>query len=498
MQESESKDAAPDPATPEEVSPDNLQNIMETLGFSKEGAEEEAEGAASQGEPLKAEVGVADRGERDEAGPSTRLEEPEAEDIKTITTGETLYQSAKRFEDLPISDPLLQGLYAEMKFEKPSRIQAVTLPMVLAPPYCSLIAQAHNGSGKTTCFVLAMLSRVDPSMNTPQALCVCPTRELVVQNLAVLQKMGKHTSITAISTAAPDFDIPRGASIQQQVVIGTHGKLKNWQSKRMLSYRTMKILVLDEADEMLKQDGFASDSMRMIVAVRQQAPNCQVLFFSATFNDSVKAFAVRIAGSDANQVFVPKEELSLDVIKQYKVVCPTPQDKMKVLQHMIFPLTQKVGQTIIFVRTKETARSLHSNLEKDGYKCTSIHGDLDLAARDRVVGEFREGKTRVLIATDVLSRGFDVQQVNLVINYMVPVERDFKTPAFETYLHRIGRSGRFGRKGAAFNLVTGATEIQVLDSIADYFNHTITEVPHDDEDKFSDVLIEAGLSRGMD
>lgn len=212
-----------------------------------------------------------------------------------------------------------------MKFEKPSRIQAVTLPMVLQPPFVSLVAQAssstpsaakiattltehltthilqaHNGSGKTTCFVLAMLSRVDPTLQQPQALCVCPTRELVVQNLSVLHRMGKFTSITSLSTAATDFELPRwslltrallqifqirvtsrqtelglgggraeltggcrGTRITQQVVIGTHGKLKNWMGKRMLGLTCIKVLVMDEADEMLKVSGL-HDALRSV------------------------------------------------------------------------------------------------------------------------------------------------------------------------------------------------------------------------------------------
>ena len=276
------------------------------------------------------------------------------------------------------------------------------------------MAQAHNGSGKTTCFVLAMLSRVDPKLAQPQALCVCPTRELVVQNLQVLERMGRHAGITATSTAAVDFQItrragsvllgsaaanklcscvresagefPRGATVScvgrrqtriiDQVVFGTHGSLKNWMSKRVLSVHSINILVFDEADEMLKArlpachgpracclgrvchvtllalqvDAFASDSVRMIKDVRQATgnPDLQILLFSATFNDKVKNFAMKVvpganqasgphsdvcgcrctSGCFADltayarwmQVFVPREELSLDVIKQYKVV----------------------------------------------------------------------------------------------------------------------------------------------------------------------------------
>eukprot|EP00879_Flechtneria_rotunda_P015545 GHRR01016256.1.p1 GENE.GHRR01016256.1~~GHRR01016256.1.p1 ORF type:complete len:459 (+),score=143.72 GHRR01016256.1:226-1602(+) len=386
-----------------------------------------------------------------------------AGEIKTITSAAdaSIYQSASTFEDIITKPELLQAIYTEMKFERPSKIQATTLPMILRQSeqgvYKDLIAQAHNGSGKTTCFVLAMLSRVNPDLKCPQALCMCTTRELVTQNLNVLRKMAKYSGITSTSTAEEGADTAgaRGRKLVEQVIIGTHGRLKNWVSKRQLDVDRISILVFDEADEMLKADAFADDSVRLIKTIRKKNPEVQLLLFSATFNDKVKEFAIRIA-PNANQVFVPKEELSLDVISQYNVICPSPAEKVAVLKDMIFPNCEKLGQTIIFVRTKDTSRQLHAQMQHLGYRITSIQGDMPFEDRDRVVGEFRQGMTKILISTDVLARGFDVSQVTLVVNYDMPVERDMRTPNYETYLHRIGRSGRFGRKGAAFNLITGA------------------------------------------
>lgn len=410
-----------------------------------------------------------------------------------VKVDSSMYSSATTFEELGLSKELLQGLYTEMKFERPSQIQAKTLPMILKVPHTSLIAQGHNGSGKTTCFTLAMLSRVDPALKAPQALCLCPTRELVVQNLGVLEKMGKYTGISLASTAELTTPGNRRRNVGEQVVVGTHGKLKDWISRRVLNIKSMKILVFDEADEMLKQDGFADDSVRLIKQLKQASPGLQILLFSATFNEDVKRFAQKIVPG-ANHVFIDKEDLSLDVIKQYKVVCPNPLSKTTVLKEMIFPQCEKLGQTIIFVRERQTARALHAAMEQDGHKCTSIEGGMEKEARDRVVREFRDGTTKILISTDVLSRGFDVTQVTLVVNYDVPTERDVTIPAYETYLHRIGRSGRFGRKGAAFNLVTGEAENRILNQIADYFKHEIPEVPWDDDEKFEEVLKAAGLT----
>lgn len=151
---------------------------------------------------------------------------------------------------------------------------------------------------------------------------------------------------------------------------------------------------------------------------------------------------------------------------------------------MIFPATDKLGQCIIFVRSREAARHLHDRMKGAGYTCTSIQGDMQHEDRDRVVQEFREGKTRILIATDVLSRGFDHSNVTLVINYHPPLARDNVRPAFETYMHRIGRSGRFGRKGAAFNLTGDDRERRHVELIAQHFNHPIQGVQWDDEEAF--------------
>eukprot|EP00898_Chlorokybus_atmophyticus_P009013 jgi/Chlat1/9112/Chrsp97S08421 len=430
----------------------------------------------------------------DKLNPDT--ETPETE-IKKVYANDTPYTSAKSFEDLSLSEELLRGLYSEMNFERPSRIQADTLPMILNPPYANLIAQAHNGSGKTTCFVLGMLSRVDPKLRQPQALCICPTRELVLQNSAVLSKMGKYTGITCHITADDDSSRPsysRSEKIADQIVIGTPGKLKNWITKtRTLPTKYIKVLVFDEADQMMDREGFADDSIRMMREIQKNSSQCQVLLFSATFNDKVKSFALRHV-PNANNVFVPKEDLSLDVIKQYRVVCPTPQAKGDVLKNTILPLCENLGQTIIFVRTRENARLLHREMTAEGHKVTSIEGGMQFEDRDRVVNEFRAGTTKILISTDVLARGFDQAQVTLVINYDVPVDRNFQHPAYETYLHRIGRSGRFGRKGAAFNLVTGNKEVAILNQIEQYFQHAIPEVPFGDDDAFERVLKEAGLA----
>lgn len=425
------------------------------------------------------------------------VESEEASTIKTVFADNTPYASASTFEDVIPSATLLQGIYSEMKFERPSRIQGVTLPMIVNPPHHSLIAQAHNGSGKTTCFVLGMLSRVDPDLKATQAICVCPTRELAIQNEEVLLKMGKYTGITSVCAIPSDsgsFSTTRRGQIVDQVVIGTPGTIKKWISYKTLNTSQIKILVFDEADHMLAQDGFQDDSLRVIRDIRRHQPDLQILLFSATFDEAVKQFAMKVVPK-ANHVFVKKEELSLDVIKQYRVKCPDNASKISVLKDRIFPAAEKLGQSIIFVRTRVNASELHMRLEADGHKCTSIQGGLSNEDRDRVIREFRSGQTKILIATDVLARGFDQAQVTLVVNYDLPIKSSpLHEPDYELYLHRIGRSGRFGRKGAAFNLLVTRQDEQNLDKIARHFNRHIPEVPWDDDDAFENVLKEAGLA----
>ncbi|CAI5494296.1 unnamed protein product [Closterium sp. Naga37s-1] len=461
---------------------------------------ESAEKAAADLDSLKVSEGVVDQPDLSiKTGELNDVPDGSEHEIKKVVAAETPYSSAKTFEELNLSEPLLRGLYSEMKFERPSKIQAVTLPMILQPPNANLIAQAHNGSGKTTCFVLGMLSRVDPQVKAPQALCICPTRELAQQNEAVLLRMAKYTGITCACTASEGTGTIISSSQQErlgdQVVIGTPGTLKRWMTKdRILPVKSIKILVFDEADHMLDQDGFQDDSIRMIQFITKSNPTCQILLFSATFNERVKRFAQRVVPS-ANQVYVPKEQLSLDVIKQYRVRVPSRDAKVVVLKDKIFPAAEKLGQSIIFVKTRETARDLHRKLEADGHRCTSIQGGMSHEERDDVIREFRSGTTKILIATDVLARGFDQAQVTLVVNFDLPVKNaPPNEPEYETYLHRIGRSGRFGRKGASFNLVCGERDERTLNKIEKHFDRVIPDVQWDDDDAFEKVLKEAGLA----
>ncbi|KAL2554405.1 DEAD-box ATP-dependent RNA helicase 38 [Forsythia ovata] len=434
---------------------------------------------------------------------NNNLTDPDDSSIKAVTSGDTPYTSAKKFEDLNLSPDLLKGLYTEMNFERPSKIQTISLPMILTPPYKNLIAQAHNGSGKTTCFVLGMLSRVDPKLKAPQALCICPTRELAIQNLEVLLRMGKYTEITSELAIPADsanyIPIQKRPPITAQVIIGTPSTINKWILAKKLGMSQMKILVFDEADHMLAESGFRDDSVKIMKAIVRCNSNCQVLLFSATFDDAVRTFVSKIVKdlfvSDYNEMFVKKEELSLESVKQYKVQCPDELSKIMVIKDKIFEIGEKVGQTIIFVRLRSSATMLHQALVNYGYEVTTIQGALKQEDRDRIIKEFKDGLTQVLISTDLLARGFDQSQVNLVVNFDLPVRYDKPSePDYEVYLHRVGRAGRFGRKGAVFNLLCDDRDNMIMDKIEKNFNTQIAQLGSwNSSEDFVDALKKAGL-----
>ncbi|KAL4290644.1 hypothetical protein GQ457_14G025980 [Hibiscus cannabinus] len=424
------------------------------------------------------------------------LDEPEDSNIKAVTSGDTLYKSALTFEELNLSPELLKALYVEMKFEKPSKIQAISLPMILNPPHMDLIVQSHKGSGKTICFVIGILSRVDPEIKSPQALCICPTRELAIQNLEVLRKMADYTGITSES-AIPMDSIPRykRPPITAQVVIGTPGNTLYLTSAKKLGVNYVKILVFDEADQIFAEDGFKDDSLRIKKIIESFGSHCQVLLFSATtFNESEK-FVSKIVKKDHNQLFVKKEEQSSDSMKQYKVKAPDELSKFIVMKDRILELGERLGQTIIFVRTRDSATMLHDLLVDIGYNVATIQSALKQEHRDKIVKEFNDGLTQVLISTDLLPRGFDRQQINLVINYDPPVKHDRTTqPDFEAYMHRIHIAGGFRFKGAVFNLLCSYMDEMIMSEIENHFGIEVAEIPDwRNEEHFKAALRSAGL-----
>ncbi|KAJ6658683.1 hypothetical protein lerEdw1_019843 [Lerista edwardsae] len=412
--------------------------------------------------------------------------------------------SVRTFEELHLKKELLQGVYA-MGFNRPSKIQETALPMMLADPPQNLIAQSQSGTGKTAAFVLAMLSRVNPEDRSPQCLCLAPTYELAMQTGQVVELMGRFCVNIGVMYAVRGnrdsaecvgygFDhiseinlfshaclpVPRGTVIDKQIVIGTPGTVLDWCFKlKLLDLKSLRVFVLDEADVMIDKQNFSDQCVRI---QRTLPPGCQMLLFSATFEDPVLHFAQRIV-PDPNIIKLQREELTLQNIRQYYFECENKEAKYKALCNIYGSIT--VGQAIIFCQTRLNARWLFWTLTNDGHQVALLSGELTVQERATVIQQFRDGKDKVLITTNVCARGIDVQQVTIVVNFSLPT--NFHQLAdFETYLHRIGRTGRFGKRGLAFNMVE-KRNLPLLFSIQEHFQTTIKRLDPEDMEELEKI-----------
>lgn len=377
--------------------------------------------------------------------------------------------SAKTWEDLEIPADLLKGLHTK-GFVRPSKIQALALPIVLRSSQ-NLIAQAQNGSGKTATFALAMLAKTCRSNPNPQSLCVCHTRELASQNMAVIKELGAFTDVT-MWLAVPQCD-RYDRNIGAQIVVGTPGKIREMLMKKTFPTKDMALFILDEADVLMDHASNMAAQINEIRKAFQQ--RTQVLLFSATYPERVKQF-VSVHVPNASRLEVKKEELTLSAIAQFYITCANDDAKFSVLSDLYGSMT--VGQSVIFVNTRKIAFQLASQMTQEGHAVSLICGTqaagperMDHAAREKVMAEFRNGETKVLIATDVLSRGIDVPQVTLVINYDIPLDRTTRFTGVdqETYIHRIGRTGRFGLKGLAITLIQPHEE-HLIHEVEKFYN----------------------------
>ncbi|RPB24289.1 DEAD-domain-containing protein [Terfezia boudieri ATCC MYA-4762] len=386
--------------------------------------------------------------------------------------------SVKRFEDLGLSDDLLKGIYL-MNFKKPSKIQERALPLLLHDPPQNMIGQSQSGTGKTAAFVLTMLTRVNLADPSVQALCLAPSRELARQIMLVVETMGQFTHVKT-QFAIPQA-VPRGQTIQAQIVVGTPGTVMDLIKRRTLPVHNIKVFVLDEADNMLDQQGLGEQCIRVKQAM---PPNCQIVLFSATFPNQVVGFANRFA-PNANQITLRHEELTVDGIKQLYMDCNSEEHKYQVLVQLYQLLT--IGSSIIFVKRRDTASEIQRRMEADGHKVVALHGQQEGSDRDRIIDDFRSGKAKVLITTNVLARGIDVATVSMVVNYDIPLTQDHK-PDPETYLHRIGRTGRFGRVGVSISFVHDKKSWMELTEIQNHFGVQMTMVPTHDMDEVERIV----------
>mmetsp|Transcript_14677 Transcript_14677/g.47979 ORF Transcript_14677/g.47979 Transcript_14677/m.47979 type:complete len:475 (-) Transcript_14677:343-1767(-) len=419
------------------------------------------------------------------------LQEQETDTVldKTPSTDALYGVICQSFDDEKLGLPplLLKGLQ-EMKFVRPSKIQAASLPKIWAGR--ELLAQSHNGTGKTACFVLGMLKAATPEPE-PQALCLCPTRELAKQIGEEILKMGKfmlQESGIRLKVILREERYTSGEKLEDQLVVGTPGKVWTLINMKVLQTDRLKIFVLDEADEMLMLGGLGDTTKR----IRQRLPkSVQTLFFSATWTDPVKKFAKQmsaVSGREWSQIEVQRSFIFNDQVRQMFYRTSGAKEKEARLAEILNVVT--VGQCIIFVHTRDAVDRLAAMLEQNGHTVSSLHGRMEEKARDKVLNDFRAGTTRFLITTNVLARGVDVPAVTLVIQYDMPAKKGGGADP-ETYLHRVGRTGRFGRPGCALNLIGDANELKLMKAIEVYFSreNLITEIPQDtDPEEFERLL----------
>lgn len=370
-------------------------------------------------------------------------------------------QVVTSFDNMGLRDDLLRGIYA-YGFEKPSKIQQRGIMPILAGH--DTIAQAQSGTGKTATFSISTLQSIDLRNEQTQALILAPTRELAQQTQKVVRALGDFLQITSHACVGGTLvrDDIRTLRDGVQIVVGTPGRVTDMINRQVLSMSTVRLFILDEADEMLSR-GFKDQ----IYEIFQHLPNkVQVCLFSATMPEEILEISNRFM-RDPVRILVKRDELTLEGIKQFYVAVEREEWKLETLCDLYETLT--ITQAIIYCNTRRKVDWLKDKMSQRDFTVSSMHGEMLGPERELIMTEFRSGSSRVLITTDLLARGIDVQQVSLVINYDMPGNR-------ENYIHRIGRSGRFGRKGVAINLVSNE-DVRALREIEAFYQTQVDEMP---------------------
>ena len=343
-----------------------------------------------------------------------------------------------RFDDFGLSPELMESITA-IGYQTPTPIQVKTIPVMLTGQ--DVIAQAQTGSGKTAAFGLPIIDGIDPLVRAPQALILCPTRELAIQVAEALHGFGRHRHVetVAIYGGQPYERQFRGLERGPQIVVGTPGRVMDHMRRNTLKLDNLKFFILDEADEMLDM-GFIED----IEWVLEQAPaERQTALFSATMPPRIADLAGRYMNAPAG-ISVVGKDMTAENTRQYAYEIPRNR-KIDGLTRILD--AEMPSSAMIFCRTKAGVDELGEALLQRGYPVETLHGDLSQAQRDRVMRRFRTGQAEILIATDVAARGLDIKGVSHVFNFDIP-----ESP--EAYVHRIGRTGRAGQAGIAITLVT--------------------------------------------
>ena len=371
------------------------------------------------------------------------------------------FQEIDNFDDMGLDDLLLRGIYS-IGFENPSIIQKKAI--VPTSSGRDIIAQAQSGTGKTATFTIGTLQRINWERAVPQVLVLAPTRELAEQINSVVLSIGEYLGIKtcpAIGGTLKDDNISDLRS-GVHVVVGTPGRVLDLLRTGELDTRDILSFVLDEADEMLSQ-GFKDQIHDVFTALPSEV---QVCLFSATMPQEALEITRKFMRGPV-QILVKNEDVTLEGIRQFYVDCEREEWKLATLMDLYDTLS--IAQAVIFCNTRDKVEFLQQQLTEKLFTVSATHGQMPPSERKAILGEFRSGSSRILISTDLLARGIDVHGVSLVINYDLPRN-------FEKYIHRIGRSGRFGRKGVAINLIAGQ-DFRKMNEIERAYNTKVDAMP---------------------
>ncbi|XP_059210601.1 eukaryotic initiation factor 4A-I [Centropristis striata] len=371
-------------------------------------------------------------------------------------------QITDSFDEMNLREALLRGIYA-YGFEKPSAIQQRAI-MPCIKGY-DVIAQAQSGTGKTATFAISILQQIDVELKGTQALVLAPTRELAQQIQKVVLALGDYMGASCYACIGGTnirSEVQKLQAEAPHIVVGTPGRVFDMISRKNIVSKYIKMFVLDEADEMLSR-GFKDQIYEIF---QKLASSTQVVLLSATMPADVLEVTKKFMREPV-RILVKKEELTLEGIRQFYINVEKEEWKLDTLCDLYETLT--ITQAVIFINTRRKVDWLTEKMHARDFTVSALHGDMDQKERDLIMREFRSGSSRVLITTDLLARGIDVQQVSLVINYDLPTNR-------ENYIHRIGRGGRFGRKGVAINMVT-EDDKRTLRDIETFYNTTVEEMP---------------------
>ena len=375
-----------------------------------------------------------------------------SEDIKIYTS----------FEEMNLPENLLRGIFAH-GFEKPSAIQSKgIMPMAEGR---DILAQAQSGTGKTGTFVIGSLSRIDESIKKPQVLILVHVRELAIQITNVASALGDKMGVKVLCAVGgnPLRDDIRMLENGCQFIVGTPGRVYDLVSRNALDRSEIRVLILDEADQML-DDLFYKQIM--CILEKGFPEKTRVALFSATMPDQVIDVANKIL-NDPVRILIPPDSVRLDGIQQFYINLDREDHKFECICDLYKNLN--ISQAVIFCNKRQKAEVLAEKMSAQGYPVTCLHGELEKPERTRRMKDFVSGNTRVMVATDIIARGIDVQQISLVINYELPMNR-------ENYVHRIGRAGRYGRKGTTINLLLPEEEAMMTD-ICEHYTMKVTNLP---------------------